>query len=77
MFEKKIIKLDNSNGFIDSLILSVLLVEQKTTGSNLLAAYKKAIGYALALENEFEKTTYILICDFQTFRLFIFTTYVA
>jgi hypothetical protein len=70
MFEKKIIKLNNRNGFIDSFIPGVLLVEQKTTGSKLEKAYKQAIDYALALENEFEKPQYILICDFQTFHLY-------
>ncbi len=70
MFEKKVIKLSKKNGFIDSFIPGVLLVEQKTTGENLTIAYQQALDYAMALENEFEKPQYILVCDFQTFHLY-------
>ena len=70
MFEKKVIKLSKKNGFIDSFIPGVLLVEQKSTGENLTIAYQQALDYAMALENEFEKPQYILVSDFQNFHLY-------
>lgn len=70
MFEKKVIKLSKKNGFIDSFIPGVLLVEQKSTGENLTIAYQQALDYAMALDNEFEKPKYILVCDFQNFHLY-------
>lgn len=70
MFEKKVIKLSKKNGFIDSFIPGVLLVEQKSTGENLTIAYQQALDYAMALDNEFEKPKFILVCDFQNFHLY-------
>lgn len=70
MFEKRVIKLGNARGYIDSFIPGVLLVEQKTTGENLYNAYEQASDYARAITNEFEKPQYILVCDFQTFHLY-------
>jgi type I restriction-modification system DNA methylase subunit len=70
MFEARVIKTSGTRGYIDSFIPSVLLVEQKSLGRNLLEAYKQAQDYFHALENEFEKPQYIICCDFQTFHLY-------
>ncbi len=61
-------KLDNRSGFIDLFWPSVLLVEQKSAGRDLKAAYDQAGEYFDALP-EHERPRYILVSDFQTFEL--------
>ena len=61
-------KLDNRSGFIDLFWPGVLLVEQKSAGRDLKAAYKQAGEYFDALP-ERERPRYILVSDFQTFEL--------
>lgn len=70
MFEKRVLKVGGARGYIDSFIPSVLLVEQKSLGKDLVKAYEQARDYFYALENEFEKPQYIITCDFQTFHLY-------
>ncbi|BAQ61261.1 Type II restriction enzyme [Geminocystis sp. NIES-3708] len=68
-FEKAVKKLDNKQGFIDLLWKGVILVEHKSKGKNLDKAYQQAIDYFYGLK-EHELPKYILVSDFQKFRLY-------
>ena len=68
-FEHSVKKLDNKQGFIDLLWKGVILVEHKSKGKNLDKAYEQAIDYFPGLE-EHELPKYILVSDFQRFRLY-------
>ena len=67
-YEAHVAKLDNRSGFIDLFWPGVLLVEQKSAGRDLSAAYGQAGEYFDALP-ERERPRYILVSDFRTFRL--------
>ena len=67
-YEEHVAKLDNRSGFIDLFWPGVLLVEQKSVGRNLKAAYEQAGEYFDALP-ERDRPRYILVSDFQTFEL--------
>ncbi len=67
-YERHVTKLDNRRGFIDLFWPGVLLVEQKSGGGDLKAAYEQAGEYFDALP-EHERPQYILVSDFQTFEL--------
>ena len=67
-YEQHVAKLDNRAGFIDLFWPGLLLVEQKSAGSDLKAAYEQAGEYFDALP-ESERPRYILVSDFQTFKL--------
>ena len=67
-FEEHIAKLGNRSGFIDLFWPGVLIVEQKSTGRDLKAAYEQAGEYFDALV-ERDRSRYILVSDFQTFEL--------
>ncbi len=67
-YEDHVSKLDNRSGFIDLFWPGVLLVEQKSAGRDLKAAYDQAGAYFDALP-ERNRPRYILVSDFQTFRL--------
>ena len=67
-YEAHIAKLDNRSGFIDLFWPGVLIVEQKSAGSDLKMAYTQAGEYFDALP-ERERPRYILVSDFQTFEL--------
>ena len=67
-YEQHVAKLDNRFGFIDLFWPGVLLVEQKSAGRNLDAAYGQAGEYFDALP-EHERPRYILVSDFRTFEL--------
>lgn len=69
MFEKQVEKLDHRQGYIDLLWKGKLLVEHKSKGKNLERAYKQARDYFPGLKDE-ELPRYILVCDFQDFRLY-------
>ncbi|WP_394998860.1 DNA methyltransferase [Sphingomonas sp.] len=69
IFEKKIDLIDaNKRGFIDLFWPSVLLVEQKSAGKDLLKAEGQAFDYVLGLK-ERDTPRFVLVCDFQRFRL--------
>jgi hypothetical protein len=68
-FEHKVKKLDDSNGYIDLLWKGTILIEMKSRGKNLDKAYQQAIDYTHGLKQH-ELPKYILICDFETFRLY-------
>ena len=68
-YEAHVAKLGNRSGFIDLFWPGVLLVEQKSAGRDLRAAYEQAGEYVDALP-ERERPRYLLVSDFQTFQLY-------
>lgn len=69
IFERKIELIDaNKRGFIDLFWPSVLLVEQKSAGKDLYKAEGQAYNYVLGLK-ERDTPRFVLVCDFQRFRL--------
>ena len=68
-YEAHVAKLDNRSGFIDLFWPGVLLVEQKSAGRDLKAAFAQAGEYFDALLDR-ERPRYILVSDFQTFDLY-------
>ena len=67
-YEERVRRLDDSTGYIDLFWPGQLIVEQKSAGRDLRAAYEQAGGYFDALP-EHEKPRWILVCDFQSFEL--------
>ena len=67
-YEEHVRRLDDTAGFIDLFWPSVLLVEQKSAGRDLVAARDQAGTYFDALP-ERDRPRYQLLCDFQTFEL--------
>ena len=67
-YEAHVAKLDNRSGFIDLFWPGVLLVEHKSAGRDLNAAYVQAGEYFDALPQR-ERPRYILVSDFRTFEL--------
>ncbi len=68
-FEKSVKKLNNKQGFIDLFWTGVILIEHKSRGKSLDKAYEQAMDYFQGLK-EYELPKYILISDFQKFRLY-------
>ena len=67
-FEERVSKLDNSSGYIDLFWPGTLIVEQKSAGRDLTAAYEQAGEYFDGLPED-DRPRYILVSDFQTFEL--------
>jgi len=68
-FEHKVKKLDERDGYIDLLWKGTILIEMKSRGKNLDKAYQQAVEYTFGLKQH-ELPKYILICDFENFRLY-------
>ncbi|MBD2190079.1 class I SAM-dependent DNA methyltransferase [Pseudanabaena mucicola] len=68
-FELPVKKADNKQGFIDLLWKGTILVEHKSRGKNLDKATQQAKDYFPNLK-EHELPKYILVSDFQKFRLY-------
>ena len=68
IYEKEVAKLGGGRGFIDSFIPGKLIVEHKSRGKDLNAAFAQASEYFLALK-EAERPRYIITSDFARFRL--------
>jgi type I restriction-modification system DNA methylase subunit len=68
-FEKPVKKIDGREGYIDLLWPGKILIEHKSKGKNLEKAKNQAIAYSFGLKEE-ELPKYILLCDFDKFRLF-------
>jgi hypothetical protein len=68
-FEHRVKKLDDKDGYIDLLWKGTILIEMKSRGKNLDRAYQQAIDYTHGLKQH-ELPKYILISDFEHFRLF-------
>ncbi|MXW37751.1 MAG: class I SAM-dependent DNA methyltransferase [Acidobacteria bacterium] len=67
-YEEKVRRLDDTTGYIDLFWPGVLIVEQKSVGRDLSAAYEQAGGYFDALTEE-DRPQFILVSDFQHFEL--------
>lgn len=68
-FEEPVKKLGDKRGRIDLFWKGVLLIEQKSGGRDLDAAYAQALNYFPNLKEE-ELPKYILVSDFQRFELY-------
>jgi hypothetical protein len=68
-FEHKVKKLDNGDGYIDMLWKGQILIEMKSKGKDLTKAYGQAKGYLHGLK-QIEIPKYVLVCDFDLFRLY-------
>src|SRR3989338_8340810 len=68
-FEEPVKKLGEKRGRIDLFWKGVLLVEHKSKGKDLDKAYTQALDYFPGLK-EAELPKYILISDFEIFRLY-------
>lgn len=68
-FEHKVKKLNDADGYIDMLWKGQILIEMKSKGKNLDRAFTQAKDYVHGLKQH-ELPKYILICDFETFRLY-------
>ncbi len=69
LFEKRVQKLDERDGFIDLIWKGMLVVEMKSRGKNLDKAFKQAKDYMPGLKDH-ELPKYIIVCDFENFRLY-------
>lgn len=68
-FEHRVEKLNHRDGYIDMLWKGNILIEMKSFGKNLDKAYNQARDYFPGLK-EHELPKFILVCDFQNFRLY-------
>jgi len=68
-FEHRVKKLDEHDGYIDLLWKGTILIEMKSRGKNLDKAYQQAKDYLHGLK-QFELPKYILVSDFEYFRLY-------
>ena len=68
-FEHRIKKIDGKDGYIDLLWKGILLVEHKSRGRDLDRAYSQAKDYFPGLKDR-DLPRYILVSDFEKFRLF-------
>jgi hypothetical protein len=68
-FEEPVKKLGEKQGFIDLFWKGVLLVEHKSRGKNLDKAYTQALDYFPGIP-ERDLPKYVLVSDFERFRLF-------
>lgn len=68
-FEEPVKKLNNAQGFIDLFWKGTLLVEHKSKGRSLDAAFEQATDYFHGLK-EHELPKYVLVSDFENFRLY-------
>jgi hypothetical protein len=68
-FEHRVKKLDEKDGYIDLLWKGTILIEMKSRGKNLDKAFVQAKEYLHGLK-EHELPKYILISDFEIFRLY-------
>jgi hypothetical protein len=69
LYEKAVERLGKANGFIDLFWPGVVIVEHKSLGKSLDAAYDQAADYALMISPG-EQPRYLITSDFQTFRLY-------
>ncbi|MEJ6980530.1 DNA methyltransferase [Pedobacter sp. P351] len=68
-FEHRVKKLSEADGYIDLLWKGNILIEMKSKGKNLDKAFTQAKEYIHGIK-EHELPKYILVSDFENFRLF-------
>ncbi len=69
IYEQSVKKLGGAQGFIDSFIPGKLIVEHKSKGKDLDAAFDQAAEYFLSLKEE-DRPRYIITSDFARIRLY-------
>lgn len=69
IYEQSVKKIGGGQGFIDSFIPGKLIVEHKSRGKDLDAAFDQAGDYFLSLKEE-ERPRYIITSDFARIRLY-------
>lgn len=69
IYEQSVKKLGGAQGFIDSFIPGKLIVEHKSKGKDLDAAFSQASEYFLSLKEE-ERPRYIITSDFARIRIY-------
>ncbi len=68
-FEEPVKKLNDRQGFIDLFWKGTLLVEHKSKGRDLDAAFEQATDYFHGIK-EHELPKYVLVSDFDKFKLY-------
>ncbi len=69
IYEQQVKKISGGTGRIDSFIPGLLIVEHKSKGKSLDAAYEQASDYFLALPSQ-ERPKFIITSDFAHIRLY-------
>ncbi|WP_405323305.1 class I SAM-dependent DNA methyltransferase [Methanobrevibacter sp.] len=69
VFELAVKKFGGSQGFIDCFWKGKLIVEHKSRGKSLTAAFDQAIGYLDTLSAA-EKPRYVIVSDFERIRVY-------
>ena len=69
IYEQSVKKLGGAQGFIDSFIPGKLIIEHKSKGKDLDAAFGQASEYFLSLKEE-ERPRYIITSDFARIRIY-------
>ena len=69
LFEHRVKKLNDADGYIDLFWKGVIVIEMKSLGKNLDRAFTQAKDYIHHLP-EHEVPKYVLVSDFNIFRLF-------
>ena len=72
-FEHRVKFSDGSQGFVDCFWPSTILVEMKSKGKDLDAAFAQAMDYVRALPDQSTLPRAIVVSDFQTFRFYDLT----
>ena len=68
-FEEPVKKLNNQQGYIDLFWPGTLIVEHKSKGKDLTAAFKQATDYFQGLK-EHELPKYVIVSDFEKFKFY-------
>lgn len=69
IYQKKVEMLGNKRGFIDLFWPGELLVEHKSSGQSLDAAFTQATDYFSGLEQD-QYPRYVIVSDYKTIRLY-------
>ena len=69
MYEQFVKKFDNHAGEIDYFWPGKLIIEHKSAGKDLDAAYNQAMDYILGIEDRKKWPRYIIVSDFKRIRL--------
>ena len=72
-FEHRVKFSDGAQGFVDCFWPSTILVEMKSKGKDLDAAFGQAMDYVRALPDQSTLPRAIVVSDFQTFRFYDLT----
>ena len=73
-FEYKAVTDGHRNGFMDSFWKGRILIEMKSRGCSLDKAYYQAKDYAFTIQSDEDLPKFIMVCDFESVRLYNMTT---